>query len=372
MFFTISPYQDTRLPNHTKLGNLIVSHDNGWQSTDAGLFKGYQYTNTNCSNYALIKCCNDAITIEHDKFRSFPLWWDSSTSTLTNLLGTGESIWADKVLTMSCGKLEQTQTDVYGKIDVATVSLDSAIDFLISNFTQKFNLLAKQHYPHRKKLFVTGGVDTLMLLAFVKHCQIECNVIDYDHFEFDSFTNANIQPLKKHHWAYGQIHHWKEPTILLTGGCGDEFFFRGPYTIALWAAWHDIDIVSLLKRSSGYHVGYYLKDKNLKVFEDSFNIRDNIKDLYKTKEELIKQILNANINDHQHWHLGNTLTWTPFKDLELTKIILRLSEDEIIKHILDANINKQVIQRVYPKCLELLSTTKNSNPREHLGKLYSI
>ena len=371
MFFTLSLQPDTRLPNHSIVGNTWFSYDNGWTQQGNKWSKGYRYPTINHGNWIEISCNDNLISINHDGCRSFPLWWDSSTKTLTNLLGLGERIWADKSIQIVNQELCETQFDIYGSIDTSPISLDNALETLISKFVQKFEFL-NIDTSLNKKLFVTGGVDTVMIMAFVKNCKTKCDIIDYDHFEFDQFTNCNIQGLKKHHWAYAQIHHWKAPVMLLTGGCGDEFFFRGPYTIALWAAWHDINIANLLKTTTGYHVGYYLRDKNLSLFEDAYNNRDEIKELYKTKEDLIKQILNVNINDHQHWHLGATLTWTPFKDLDLTKIILRLNEDDLIKHILDADINKQIIRRVYPECLELLSSTKNTNSREHLEKLYNI
>lgn len=370
MFFTISPQPDTRLPYHEQIGNSILSHDSGWSGQDNQWFKGYQYPTIDHGNYAKITVVDDVICVDHDKCRSFPLWWNPDTKTLTSLLGTGESIWADDVVKIINGNIKLSKTDIYGPIDPSPIPQDRAIELLIDRFDQKFKLLAGHSLP--KKLFVTGGVDTMTLLAFVKSQKIDCDVVDYEHFEFDQFTNANIQKLKQQHWAYAQIHHWRTPVMILTGGCGDEFFFRGPYTIALWSAWHDIDIVDILNKFDGYHKGYYLKDKNINIFKDFYNNREHIRELYKTEQDLTKQILNANVNDHQHWHLGNTLTWTPFKDLELTKIILRLNQDDLIKHILDADINKKIIQRVYPKCLELLSTTKNSNPREHLDKLYSI
>ena len=45
-----------------------------------------------------------------------------------------------------------------------------------------------------------------------------------------------------------------------------------------------------------------------------------------------------NLHDHQHWHLENTLTFTPFKDIEITKLILQLAPEDLIKHFKDAVI----------------------------------
>lgn len=372
MFFAVSLRPDTRFPFHEKLGSLVLSHDAGWICTNDTWTKGYNYTEISHGNYISIQCNNNSVLIKHDLTRSFPLWWDASTVTLTNLPSAGEKIWANTTLQIHENKLIQQQIDVYGEIENTQLTLLQAVDLIVSNFDKKFELLKQNHKNFNKRLFVSGGIDTLTLLSFVKKHRVDCELLDYDHFEFDSFTNKNIESIRTEFWAYNQIHHWQQPTMLLTGSCGDEFSFRGPYAVAMWAAWHNIDLVKLLKSSTGYHVGYFLKEKNQKTFAEFYNDRNKIRDLYKTKDDLVRQILNINANDHQHWHLGNTLTWTPFKDLELTKIILRLPEDEIIKHIIDANINRCVIQKTYPKCLSLLSTTKNSNSREFLDNLFTI
>jgi hypothetical protein len=209
-------------------------------------------------------------------------------------------------------------------------------------------------------------------MSLIKNTDTPCDILDYEHFEYDQFTNQNLKNIQNSHWAYKQIHHWHDNTMLISGACGDEFLFRGPYIIALWAAWHNIDLAKILKTASGYHVGYFQKETNLTVIRKHWLKRSTIKSLYPTRQDLIRQILNANVNDHQHWHLGNTLTWTPFKDLTLTKIMMRLSESDLVDHVLDATVNKQVINSLWPNALKLLSTTKNSNSRQHLHNLYNV
>jgi hypothetical protein len=148
--------------------------------------------------------------------------------------------------------------------------------------------------------------------------------------------------------------------------------FRGPYLIALWSSWHGIDIVKHLTDHTGYHCGYFLKDKNRKIFDNFYHRQDNVREQYSSKRDLTWQLLNANLNDHQHWHLGETLTWTPFKDLDITKKILQLDQEDLLRHIVDATINKEMIKRLYPDALQLISDTKNSNHRQYLDLLGTI
>ena len=158
------------------------------------------------------------------------------------------------------------------------------------------------------------------------------------------------------------MHHWRQPSTLITGGCGDEFFFRGPTAIALWAAWHDINVIDLLKQNTNYyHAKYFLKDVNQQAFRQALDNRDQILQSYPTEVDLIKQILNINVNDHQHWHLGETITVTPYKNLEITKLLLRLSKENLLKQVLDADVSKSLIQRLDPLAIKYVSPYKNYN-----------
>jgi hypothetical protein len=361
MFFTVSPLPDPRLPEHENIGSWWFSHDAGWNNNDNTWSKGYN------SNHLSITWNNDRIDFSHDATRCFPLWWDKDTKTLSNFLGTGERVWADQKIAIVDGKLITTAVDVVGPIDTTILTMDQAVDAISVRLIQKVQALKQP-----SKLFVTGGVDTLTLLALAKHVDLPCEILDYEHFEYDQFTNQNIADLKTQYWAYNQIHHWRAPTTLISGAYGDEFLFRGPHNIALWAAWNDIDLVRLLKTATGYHVGYFRKPENEIIFQQAFYRRATIKSMYPAYSDLVRKIIDINANDFQHCHLGNTITWTPFKDPELTKIVLRLNQQDLLNHVLDATVNRQIISQLYPAALKLLSTTKNQDSRYHLHRLYDI
>ena len=361
MFFTVSPLPDARLPHHDPIGAWWFSHDSGWTNNSTTWTKGY------LGNHLTLAWDNNRIDVEHDVTRCFPLWWDNSTQTLTNFLGTGIQIWADQQVSIVDGQLITKPVDVVGSISTDTVSLNQAVDAITANLLQKANGLTQP-----SKLFVTGGIDTLTLLALVKNTKIPCEILDYEHFEYDKFTNQHITALKQQYWAYNQIHHWQQPTTLVSGAYGDEFLFRGPHNIALWAAWHDIDINRITKTAKGYHVGYFRKPENEIIFQSAFYRRSTIKSLYPTYTDLVRKIIDTNANDFQHCHLGNTITWTPFKDPALTKIVLQMSQQDLLEHIMDATVNRQIISRLYPKALTLLSPTKNHNSRQFLHRLHDI
>ena len=368
MFFSLSKDKDSRFSNHNKVGSWWLSHDDGWAQTCQGWAKGYQHTVVDHGSFLEITCNKDLITLVHDRYRSFPLWWAADQKKLTNLLGSGQRIWADDTVKLTDNDIVLGKVQLFDDIKISSyLDVDQVIDAITLNLKNKIQSLTD--FTVSKKLFVTGGIDTVMLLALVKSCNVDCDIINYEYFCYDQFTNANLEDIQEQHWGYKQIHHWRNPTMLLSGACGDEFLFRGPYTIGLWAAWYSIDLVKLLSKSTGYHVKYYLQEKNLKVFKEFYDKRNELRKQYPHYIDLIRQILNVNANDHQHWHLGHTLTYTPYKDLELTKIVLQLSPDFLVKQILNAEINQQVIKKIDPECLKLLSDNKNYNSRQHLYRL---
>lgn len=358
MFFAISKSRDLRFPNHTVLGDWIVSHDDGWSCDNNRISKGI------ANNWLAIIVDNNKLRLNHGKYRSFPLWWNVETQTLTNLNGTGEQLWADSLVALTTDSLEKTHTDVIGDIDTSEVTVEHAIasikDILLESVAIKT--------PEHLKLFLTGGIDTLLLLALLKHTgSHDYEYIGSEHLDYDWFVNNNFETIKNLHWGYKQMHHWADPSCLISGCPGDEFFVRGPAAIALWCAWHNIDFIKHLNTAEpGYHTGYFLKEENLQLFVDAYKNRGQLQKDYPTKEEFNRQILNMLVNDHQHWHLGNTLTWTPYLDLEIPKLILRLSDKDLLDHFVNATINKHLISQLDPSVIGMLSTTKNANTRVKL------
>ena len=79
-------------------------------------------------------------------------------------------------------------------------------------------------------------------------------------------------------------------------------------------------------------------------------------------------VLN-NINDHQHWHLVNTLTWSPYKDINIAKILLQCDINELIPQFLDGQLSKNLIDDYNPDIINYLSKYKNYNSRENLPNL---
>jgi len=357
MFFSITKIPDIRFPNNYQINNLWINCDNGWIQSGTTFYKGYD------ENYCKIIVNDTGAIIKHSTPRSFPLWHQEGI--ITNIDSTlSTQAWSDDAVNI----------DISGKITVAKSNIDLAVpkELLTIHQAQERirQLLDKKlkQVPNKIKLFCSGGLDTLLLYSmFSTQSKIEFELLVDEHYEQDKFTKTNQSELSKF-WGYKQIHHWSNPTWIATGSHGDEYFLRGPLIIAMLTAWNNINFSELLANNPDcYH--YYHFNKYTKLWKDSWDNRHQLKKEYPTVDLLHRQIINILVNDHQHWHLGNTLTWTPYKDINIAKILLQCDINELIPQFLDGQLSKNLIVDYNPDIINYLSKYKNYNSRENLPNL---
>jgi len=249
MFFSLSKTADHRFPFSETIGEWIFNHDDGWCKMQSGWKKGYRYDDIDHGNFCEVRSVDNMIALFHDKERAFPLWWDSTNKILTNCVGTGNPIWTDKIVKLTSSDLLVEHINIVSPIDLSPLSFAETVQQIKNNLESKVLHLKKNTLP--KKIFVSGGVDTLILYSMIQQQSLSVEWLDYEHFEYDLFCDHFLPVIKNNHWAFNQMHHWRNPCMLLTGSCGDEFLFRGPTNIAIWTAWHDIDFVSMLQKQKG-------------------------------------------------------------------------------------------------------------------------
>jgi len=92
--------------------------------------------------------------------------------------------------------------------------------------------------------------------------------------------------------------------------------------------------------------------------------------LLNNTEQLHRDLCNTMVNDWQHWHLGNTLHWTPLRDLDILKIIMRLPLLDATRQIVHSKFSQALIERNLPGGARFLSTQKNNGAV--LGKLNEL
>jgi hypothetical protein len=122
----------------------------------------------------------------------------------------------------------------------------------------------------------------------------------------------------------------------------------------------------LTESVDSYHYKYF---SQYDIWQTDWNNRELLQQRYPTQEGLKQQILNNLLNDHQHWHLGNTITFTPFKDLELNKLILQLPVELILGQILDSQVSRELIKSLDADCLKYISVDKSHNTLIQLADL---
>ncbi len=388
MFFSINTQDnDSRFPiNHNHSG-FYIGLDAGWKYKHVNstmiFYKGYCDTDSLeniilefltdktpkfSGNFCIIIVEPKSVTVTHDLSRSFPLF-TCQKNTITNLPYNNaemQRVYSDRYLSLFQDSIIEhyfgwNVTDVDSTVTVDTF-LEKTLDILKNKTT---NLAHNTNI----KMFLTGGVDTMLCYSLLEKFLGDKNfeLISYEHIDYDNFLYTNMLDIVSRFWGYRQIHHWKEPTVLVSGAFGDEYFMRGPSTAALWAAWHDVDILNLLEtKAPGYHTEYFLRDKNKKIFQQYWNERYSIREQYLSENDLTEQILNMLNNDHQQWHLGNTLTWTPLKEPAITKMILKLPKNDIIDQLLYAKLNFDLISLLNTNLLDYISSSKNKNTFEKI------
>lgn len=360
MFFALSKQQDNRFPHHQELvPGLWLSHDDGWHRFPHVTAKGYAVDRTLLEaayssargNYCAFVRRADRITIQHDRDRSFPLW--ASATRITNLEPCGEPVWADCTVTVDT---EMTITREYqeptptpaGLTDAAIV--DQVHDTLLETFDA---FLGHNRLPI--KMFVTGGVDTTLAWAYLDHLTNDYEMVDYEYIKFTPFWKRNRESLRRF-WGYRQVHLWDEPCVMVSGAMGDENFLRGPNTLEMMLRAHGTSLEQVLTPADYHHKHFQ------KYIDAGLDVGTVDTDIAKVREK----VMQINSNDHQHWHLDNTLHFTPFKDSRLLALILQSSRDLLTAQARNATINRQLIQRLDPAKLAKVSAFKNDQALENL------
>lgn len=387
MFFSITKQEKQNYPKHYRMGDFVINTDNGWNiyenSDYVSVYKGYadhayidhiledilkQSKPEFLGNFCVIAYnkVKKTIRIKTDRYRSFPIYVDSSE--ITNLVKYDTTIWADGIVEVNHDMTtHEIKFDIIGNIDTSPINeidalnqIQSILDSKVKNFV---------NYANRTiKVFLSGGVDSLLVYSFLKKHTRNFELITCNHIDYDYFWLLNHDSICQN-WAYHQIHHWRERCFLTSGTPGDEFMVRSPTTADLFLKSHGIQIIDLLTQSMWHnclHYTYFNKPSHLSIFQQPGLVN-------KSQKEVAYHLCNIIVNDWQHWHLGNTLTWTPLRDLEIFKIMLRLPVDLLVGQIMNSNFSRQLIERNSPGLTQVISDQKNNgNLMKNLISLYGF
>lgn len=375
MFFAISKQIKDNFPCHYQFGNFAINTDTGWERITLHnkeiLYKGYmdngnlednietiinKKEHSALGNFCIIVIHNNTNRIITDLYRNFPIYFNNDL--ITNLEPTSKTAWTNNFIYFNDDlKINLTYKDIFGEIDTELLTEEIAVDFIDEIISTKVKEFI--HYNTKPlKIFLSGGIDSMLVYSYIKKFTNNFELIFGNHFDFDYFWIKNSGNIRKNYWAYSQLHHYKDSCIISSGALGDEFMLRSPVTANLFLRYFNTSIPELLNDQNNLQkmqYNYFLLEKNKKIY--SQQAVENIK--FDNKFEMIKFLCNININDYQHWHLGNTLTYTPLRDLEIFKIFLRLNLNSAIDQIIDSKISKLLLKKNNPELINCLSDSKN-------------
>jgi hypothetical protein len=381
MFFSLTYCTKLNFSTRYELGKLNLYTDQGWHCKKVDgvttVYKGYadefdlaenlslvinQSTPIFTGNFCAIcyEHSSGRVFIKSDVWRSFPIFIHENE--ITNLVPDKKVAWADSIVLVDQEfNIVEEKFDVIGKISTDRLSSDDAlnqINNILSEKTQKF----LSHNVLPIKVHLSGGVDSLLVYSLLKNSSSNYEIIKSGHFDYDKFWLLNDTQIKTNFWGYNQIHHWNDPCVLTSGAPGDEFMLRSPVTIDMLLKYRGFSILEILEENKNIlHNDYFRKQKHMEIFKNQ-QIDQTL-----SINEFYWNLCNIVVNDWQHWHIGNTLTWTPLRDLEIFKIMLRLDEDDAISQILNSTISVQLIEKNAPGLSMLMSDQKNSaNPMKNL------
>lgn len=382
MFFTISKSKQDNFPYNHQTAQFVISLDEGWSQTTDNQgnliwYKGYldqgslddnvrsiieEVEPTHSGNFCAIRVTLDGINLRSDRQRSFPIW--VSDTVVTNLVKQATTIWSDNVIDIDNNfNIKNYFFDLIGSTANTVNSFDlvvEQVDQILSSKTEKF--IAGLTEPI--KVFLSGGIDTALVFSYIQKYTDQYEIVCNTHCDYDYFYLKNHSTLSKL-WGYNQIHHWSSPCVLASGAPGDEYTVRSPTTANLLLLHYGTSIPELLKGNykDCLHSLYFNNPKYFEMWSKQTVSGD--------LAELIRTCGNYNVNDWQHWHFGNTLTWTPLRDVEMFKLIASLPVEDLIEQVMNSKLSKELIKRNNPKILDYLSVKKNSeNYLENLVPFY--
>lgn len=345
-----------RLPlvNKQKFDKFNVFTDTGWKQNGNVLYKGYcidQNLNNkveqkdfseSTGNYVILDFSDNKCEIYHDDSRSFPMFYNDFV--VTNLADDSMTpLWFDGSVHFADDKWQYNQRKMqnvivfdknhkrYKKEDI----VELYCDYLVKTCSR---------LPNELPIYCadSNGVDSTVVRSALDYCGIKYKLVK-DNSEFYSELG----------WGYRQLYINHTPHIQATGFCGDEMLLRNPQ-YAQWLL--DADGINLADEFSkidySYMKGFFQSKYLEKMQKNKTEFPDRVNGFEHTA--------NVMLNDFQMWHLNNTLTFTPMRNIPIAVECLYADSDAILNQVIHAGISKDIIKKLNPSNLETLSKHKNN------------
>jgi hypothetical protein len=310
--------------------------DKGWSQHNSAWYKGYS-TECNLSEnidnilngykpigiWCVIALVDGAYKVYHPELHNFP------SNEFTNLYNTIET-----------GNLLELNNTI-NNMDVVVDNVVSTLVDVCQGYTKNNSDILN--------IWCTGGLDSVLLLAICEKANIPYNLYAHkssfsSHVEYESNLTKHV---KREFSNYTFLSLFANKTILATGYGGDNYFCRHPVQINMLANSLGTTLLDVVKKH--HYVYPYIGRQNLENDTPSL-----------TEEEVKKRLLYQIQIWYSVWHIDNTITFTPYQNIDLFKMILTLPIHELIDASLDGTIQKKAIEKCNPDFLQLIDQQKNT------------
>jgi hypothetical protein len=311
--------------------------DKGWSQHNSAWYKGYS-TECNLSEnidnilngykpkgiWCAISLIDGMYKIHHSEICNFP------HDNITNLYNFGP---VNPVL----------------EFNNSVNSIDVVVDDIVSILVNTCTGYAKYN-PDILNIWCTGGLDSVLLLAICEKANIPYNLYAHkssysSHVEYET---SLIKHVKHEFPNYKFMSVFSDRTVLATGYNGDSIFCRHP------------EQINLLTNSLGLHAQDIVKAHHYVYPYLRRQLHKKIEPIIMTEEEVKIKLSHQISNWHSVWHLDNTITFTPYHEIELFKMVLTLPIHELIEASMDGTIQKKAIESCNPDFLQLVDNQKNT------------
>lgn len=377
MYFQLSKDYSNNFPKFYDIKNFKLSTDLGWHETQGRfgklIFKGYAYTNlkdflekhdpetihNHHGSFTAIMEKGNKIFVVHDTNREFPLFIDDDNTTVTNLTRNDKTKYPDVSLQIDCDQnkiKESYQEHEFEKKD--DVSMSTTAEVVLGILNNDIRAFADM-YKNPIKVVPTGGIDSTLLISLLKHNNVEFEVIDYEHKKWTYFYKKNRQAVNANinEGVFTSVGHtWgEEPMTLANGWHADQQFFRCYLPLAVFCKAKTINLTDELEKHKEAYSYYFLLNE---ISERETQLSATLHDVTDSRSayKRIFEIIRASF---QPWSFENTLYWSPFKNLNITKNVLQMCDADILENSFDASLQKMILNKIDPNLLDVITPKKN-------------
>ena len=394
MFFNLSTNKkDNFSASYYFANSFILSTDLGWKELTGPhgkiVYKGYINGDLQKFLYNLDPTSVDMpvgsftaimehkhnIFIKHDNNRAYPIYSNNEKCDLTNLKSADEypnTSWYDHLLhidtkTKTINMVLQTKDDPINYKYVSMEDTCEKIFNLLNDEIRQFSTYNK----HPIKIVPTCGIDNTLVMGLLRYNKIPFEIVDYEYKKWSYFFKKNRRSLINTHgelfltdgftWA-------DQPVILANGYHADQYFLRDYIPLYLICKQHKLDLDSIAEK---YQRSYTYKNH----VEQRTDYRDKLNSIieeYNHNENLYEKVYEILNGTYLLWHIEETLYWSPFKNLSITKHILSMPMEEIIDNAFNVTIQKKLLEKAWPEFSQVVTKEKNVFSKDTFVKAAKI